>query len=93
MIAIKKNINLTLQNIMDYLHNGWINLFSLSNRNCINILIIFTRFLNSQATRYLIIIGWKYNLVCFMHESLFDVNGDEQIILLQKKQTKMIRSL
>ena len=73
-IVIIKNIN-----IMDYLHNG---LF-----NCINILMVFMRFLNIKATRYLIIIG-EYNLMCLKCEIVFDVDGDAQIVLFEKKTEK-----
>ena len=86
-IIIKKNINIILQNIMDYLHNGCKNFFSLLKRNCINILIVFIGFLNIEAARYLIITG-EYNLTCFIDVVVFDVNGDDQMILLHKKTQK-----
>ena len=83
-----------LQNIMDYnyLHNGWHNLFDLLKMNCINILIIVIGFSNTELIRCLIIIG-EYNLMCFIDVIIFDFNGDWQIILLQKKIKKMIKSL
>ena len=83
-IVIKKSINMILQNIMEYLHNGWHNLFGLLKRNCINILIIFMVFSNIQVISYLIIMG-EYNLMYFIHAIVFVVNGDiKQIVLLQK---------
>ena len=88
IIVIKKNINVTLQNIMDYLHNDLFNLFGLLKWNCINILMVFIRFLNIEATRYLIIIG-EYNLMYFKCEIVFDVDGDQQIVLFQKKTEKI----
>ena len=91
-IVIKKNINTILQNVMDYLHGGWFNLFGLLKRNCINILIIFIGFANTGATKYLIKIG-EYNLMCFIRLVVFEVNGDKQIILLQKKTEKNETSL
>ena len=72
---------------MDYLHDGWLGLFGLLKRNCINILIIFIRFTMNHAISYLIIIG-EYNLMCFICVIVFEVNGDEQMILLQKNVEK-----
>ena len=92
-IVIKKNINVPntrcyiIANVMDYLYDGWINLFGLIKRNCINILIIFIGISNIEVISCLIIIG-EYNLMCFMRVIVFVVNGDEQIILLQKKTEK-----
>ena len=92
-IVMKKTINTPNTtcyngvNIMDYLHNGWLNLFGLLKRNYINILLIFIGSANGEAIVCLIIIG-EYNLMCFMPEIVFDVNGDKQIMLLQKKMEK-----
>ena len=91
-IVIKKNIDITLQlqNIMDYnyLRNDWLNLFGLLKRDCICILIVLTQLLNTEAKRYIIIIG-KYNLICFKCVIVFDVAGDKQIVLLQKMTKKI----
>ena len=72
---------------MDHLHNGCVNLFNLSKMNCINSLIIFIEFSIGEATSCVIIIA-EYNLMCFTHVLVFDVNGDEQILLFKKKTDK-----
>ena len=98
VLAIRKNINVripntcySIANLMDCLQNGCLNLFGLLMRKCISILILFIKFSNIQAIIYLIIIG-EYNLICVRRVIIFDVNGDEQIILLQKNRKKLTMS-
>ena len=86
-IIIKKNINKTLQKIMDYLHNGCHNIFALLRMNCINILIIFIEFSNTEAIWCLIIMG-EYSVMCCIPVIVFDVSGDVKIVLLQKTTKK-----
>ena len=84
-IVINKNINIILQSITDYLHNCLLNLFGLLKRNCINILIVFAGFLNSEVARYPIIIA-EYNLVAKK-----DKNNDRESPIWSLKKSKKLQ--
>ena len=57
-IEVSNTTCIIMQNIVDYLHSGWLNLFGSLKSNCTNILITFIRFAKHQAVSYLL----NYNM-------------------------------